>query len=421
MKQVTAVIVGAGNRGQNYAEFADEFPEKLKVVGVAEPRVFYRTKMQQTYGIPDTAVFSDWKELLKIPKMADLAIIATPDQLHKEPVVALAKKGYHILLEKPMATTEQDCIEIVETCKQAGVMLAVCHVLRYTLTARKIKEIIDSGVIGEVTHLQLLEPVGFWHFAHSYVRGNWRNERQSSFSLLAKSCHDLDLLNFWMHPAKVSRISSMGSLMHFTKENKPQGASSRCMDCSIENSCPYSAKKLYLDEMVKQGNTRWPVSVITDVPDIESVTEALKTGPYGRCVYDCDNDVMSNQVVNFQFDGGQTASFTMVAFTEKICARQVQVYGSKGELRCDFDSQVVHHYDFLSQSTTSHSCVNPSNVRLRGHGGADHMMMVSLVDAIATNDPSKILTGSEETLLSHKLVFAAEKARKENRVVEFSV
>ena len=174
-------------------------------------------------------------------------------------------------------------------------MLCVCHVLRYTPQAQKVREIISSGALGDVVNIQLLEPIGYWHFAHSYVRGNWRNEAGSTFSLLAKSCHDLDLISYWMGDDKCTNVSSFGSLKHFTKANKPANATSRCLDCPVSGECPYSAKKIYLIP-AKSGHRRWPVSVITDVPDIENVTEALRTGPYGRCVYDCDNDVCDNQV-----------------------------------------------------------------------------------------------------------------------------
>ncbi|KAK9515541.1 hypothetical protein VZT92_026181 [Zoarces viviparus] len=415
---VRVIVVGAGSRGEIYSQFASIHPERVQVVGVADPRKFARTKLQQKHKILDENIFEDWHNIVEREKFADAVLICTPDRLHKEPAVAFAKKGYHILLEKPMATTAEDCTAIVEACTQSDVILSVGHVLRYDPVTHKIKELIDAGVVGDVMHIQHLEPVGFYHFAHSFVRGNWRNEAESSFALLAKSCHDIDLIHHWAGPRRCVKVSSFGSVSHFGKENKPTGAGNRCLDCSIEGDCPYSASKIYLNR-VKQGHTGWPVSVIcpSSLPDIESVTEALRTGPYGRCVYECDNDVCSNQVVNMEFEGGLTAAFSMVAFTEEICKRKTTIYGSKGELSCD--GHEVHVFDFLTQRSTKHKAHNdaPRNFGMSGHGGADYHLMAAFISAVANNDPSHIRSGPEETLLSHLLVFEAERSRLESRVV----
>ncbi|MFT7804507.1 uncharacterized protein LOC108924868 isoform X2 [Arapaima gigas] len=281
-----------------------------------------------------------------------------------------------------------------------------------------VQEVIDSGAIGDVIHIQHFEPVGFYHFAHSFVRGNWRNEAESSFALLAKSCHDLDLINHWAGGRRCLKVSSFGSLSHFTKENKPPGAGPRCLDCAVEETCPYSACKIYL-ERVKKGLVGWPTSVVcpSSVPDIESVTEALRTGPYGRCVYNCDNDVCSNQVVNMEFEGGLTASFSMVAFTEAICQRRTTIHGSKGEL--SYNGHGVRVFDFLTQSSTRVQVDTsiPEGFGRGGHGVADYHLVDAFVSAVANGDPSQIRSGPEETLRSHELVFDAERARLENRVV----
>ena len=192
MKQVRVIIIGAGDRGTVYASYAAQHPDQLKIVAIAELRESYRNRMAKVHGIEATHLFSDWRELINHDIEADGVVIATQDALHKEPAMAFARKGYNILLEKPMATSEHDCREIVQTAMDAGIIFAVCHVLRYTDYTVKLKEIIDSGMIGEVVGMQHLEPVGLLHYAHSYVRGNWRNEKESSFMLLAKSCHDLD-------------------------------------------------------------------------------------------------------------------------------------------------------------------------------------------------------------------------------------
>ncbi|XP_051806222.1 putative oxidoreductase YteT isoform X2 [Acanthochromis polyacanthus] len=368
-------------------------------------------------------MFEDWQSMLERDKFADAVLICTPDQLHKEPAVAFAKEGYHILLEKPMATTAEDCVAIVEACIQSGVMLSVGHVLRYDPLIRKIKELIDAGAIGDIIHIQHLEPVGYYHFAHSFVRGNWRNEAESSFALLAKSCHDIDLIHHWVGDRRCVKVSSFGSVSHFQKKHKPTGASDRCLDCPIEEKCPYSARKIYLNS-VKRGHTGWPVSVIcpSSSPDVESVTEALRTGPYGRCVYECDNDVCSNQIVNMEFAGGVTAAFSMVAFTEELCRRKTTIYGSKGEL--SYDGNEIRVFDFLTQRSETqraiqHTVVGKANrtFSMAGHAAADYHLIHAFISAVANNDPSLIRSGPEETLLSHLLVFEAERSRLEGRVV----
>ncbi|TSM04834.1 hypothetical protein Baya_7719 [Bagarius yarrelli] len=468
---VKVIVIGAGSRGETYSDFASIHPDRLQIVGVADPRLFARKKLQERHRVPEENVFNDWQCVAEREKFADAVFICTPDRLHKEPAVVLAKKGYHILLEKPMAVTLEDCTEIAETCIESGVMLTVCHVLRYDPSIRKIKVLIDSGAIGDVIHIQHFEPVGFYHFAHSFVRGNWRNEAESSFALLAKSCHDLDLIHHWAggrssdtvnklttgtaiilsedcrdddvamtetdgmpltvpflhvgalvtvhtYQLKCLKVSSFGSLSHFRKENKPPEAANRCLDCSVETDCAYSAKKIYLDR-VKQGWVRWPVSVIcgNSVPDIESVTEALKTGPYGRCVYECDNDVCSNQVVNMEFEGGLTASFSMVAFTEEICQRKTSIHGSKGELT--YDGQEIKVFDFLTQQSIKHTVDMsvPGSFSKGGHGVADYHLIDAFISAVQKGDLQLVQSGPKETLASHRLVFEAERSRLENRIV----
>lgn len=417
MQPLTCLIVGAGNRGYGYSRYANIFPDQMKVVGVAEPNDARRKQILKLGTVQAENEFADWRDAVQKEKFADFVVITTVDREHKEPAVAFAQLGYHIMLEKPMAVTEADCREIVDVCQRCGVQLAVCHVLRYTPWVTKIKEIIDSGDIGEIVSIRHTEPVGFWHFAHSFVRGNWGNEERSTFSLLAKCCHDVDLINHWMAPHRCQRVSSFGKLSHFTKDNKPPGAASRCMDCprAVENNCPYSAKRFYLD-YVKMGYTSWPLTHLTDLVDIENVTDALRTGPYGKCVYDTDNNVVSHQVVNFQYDNGATVALNMVAFTKRVCAREVCIYGTRGQISYDDGWEDVQVFDFLTQNTTRHSIRSQHSPAMSGHGGADYYMVKTFLDSL--RNVGQVVTGPQETLSSHLLVFAAEKARKENCVVE---
>ncbi len=343
MKQVRLIIVGAGDRGNVYASYAKEHPKRAKVVGVAEPRDFYRDKMMKEYDIPEVSAFKDWKELEKEEKFADAVIITTQDHMHRDPAIKFAKKGYHILLEKPMAPDEKGCKDIIKAVKGKDIIFAVGHVLRYTRYTKKLKEILDSGRIGEIISLQRLEPVGFWHQAHSFVRGNWRKESESSFMLLTKSCHDLDWIRYIMGK-KCKTVSSFGSLTHFKKENKPHNAGDNCLECEYELLCPYSARRIYLN-FLKQGNTGWPVSVITTDVTKGGIIRAIREGPYGKCVYSCDNDVVDHQVVNMEFEGGETASFTMTAFT-KARQRETRIFGTKGEIYGN--GTKIQIYEFLT-------------------------------------------------------------------------
>jgi len=408
---VTVIIAGAGSRGAGYAEFAVNFPERMKVVGVAEPRDYYREKLASACGVPKENVFSDWRDMAARERFADAVIIATQDAMHEEPAVQFAQKKYDILLEKPMAPTEQACRNIVKAVKENGNLFGVCHVLRYTQSTRALKKMIAEGKIGDVVSLTRVEPVGYWHQAHSFVRGNWRNEAESSFMLLAKSCHDLDWIRHIMDkPCK--KVSSFGSLKHFRKEEQPAGAADRCLECGIEPTCPYSAKKIYLG-FYNKGYRGWPLDVITEEVTEDNVMEALRTGPYGRCVYACDNDVVDNQVVNMEFEGGRTASFVMTAFT-KAEDRRTQIFGTHGEIISN--GPVLKWHDFRTNETTEID-TNASEMNVMGgHGGGDYGIMDCFIRAVAEQDASHILSGPDETLESHLMVFAAERARHNDTV-----
>lgn len=413
MPPVTLIVIGAGSRGATYAGYAAQHPEQVRIVGVADPREFYRQQLASQHNIPSEHVFTDWREAAAQPKFADGVIIATPDQVHVEPAIAFAGLGYHLLLEKPMALNAADCRRIVDAAHANGVMVAVCHVLRYTAYTQQVKAIVASGRLGELISLQHLEPVGFWHQAHSFVRGNWRNEAESSSMLLAKSCHDLDWISYIMD-RRCTRVSSFGSLKHFRRAEQPQGAADRCLECGVEATCPYSAPRIYL-ERVRRGETGWPVAILTPDVTLEGVTEALRTGPYGRCVYACDNDVVDHQVVAMQFEGGAAATFTMTAFT-RARPRETRIFGTRGELYGD--GQTIEVYDFLTGQTEMIDTQLSDGSILSGHGGGDEGLMRRFVAALSHNDPRGILSGPDATLESHMMVFAAEQARREQRVVD---
>ena len=416
MKPVRLLLVGAGDRGSLYARWALSAPEQAKVVAIAEPIEARREKLAAELGVSRDGLFSDWREAVARGRLADAAIVATLDDQHAEPAIALAEQGYDLLLEKPMAPTEADCIRIVDAVKKNGVLLAVAHVLLYTPFSRRVRELVRSGAIGDLVTLDRLEPVGWWHYAHSYVRGNWRNEATSSFLLLTKACHDLDWIRHVMD-ARCASVASFGSLRHFRPQNKPAGAgdAERCKDCAFEPECPYSAPRLY-ETMTNLGWQGWPVSVLVDDPTPEKVAAALADGPYGRCVYASDNDVVDNQVVILRFADGRTASFTVTAFTEYGFDRKTRLFGSRGSL--DGDGSSLRLTSFVTGQTEDVEIGSTDVTEVGGHGGGDLALMQAFVSAVAERNPDGLLSGPDETLESHRMVFAAERARRENRVVE---
>lgn len=428
MKPVKLIVLGAGSRGTTYAQYALENPDQAQVVGVAEPRTYHRQHLAEAHGIPAEHVFTDWKDVARRDKFADAVIIATQDAMHAEPAVAFADQGYHILLEKPMAPNEADCARIAHAAVDNGIMLAVCHIFRYVQYTQRIKALIGEGAIGEVVSIQHFEPVGYWHQAHSFVRGNWGNEARSSFMLLAKACHEIDWLAYIMGVPCVS-VSSFGSLKHFRREEQPEGAADRCLDCAVEPTCPYSAKHIYLDKFLRRGETGWPVDVLTPVVTEENVLEALRTGPYGRCVYACDNDVVDNQVVNLLYEGGKTATYTMNAFN-KDGGKKTTIFGTHGEIRInggygelvdgtwEMRGASMEHFDFLTETTTEIPFHDYVDTSVSGHHYGDYYLMKHFVTAIGENRPEWILTGPMETLATHRTVFAAERARREHRVID---
>ncbi|MFW9834994.1 MAG: Gfo/Idh/MocA family protein [Candidatus Thorarchaeota archaeon] len=413
MTPVELIIAGAGDRGSVYASYAKTHPKRAKVIGVAEPRDFYRERMMSEHNIPEENVFTDWKDMAKKQKFADAVIIATQDHMHKDPAITFAKKKYHILLEKPMAPDEKSCRAITKAVLSNDIIFALGHVLRYTRYTQKLKSILDSGLIGDVISIQRLEPVGYWHQAHSFVRGNWRNENESAFMLLTKSCHDLDWIQYIMGE-RCTSVSSFGSLTHFVKENKPENAGENCLECEFEPECPYSAKRFYL-KLFDHGKTGWPLSIITSEMTRGGIVHALRNGPYGRCVYECDNDVVDHQVVNMEFEGGQTASFTMTAFT-RARARETRIFGTRGEIYGN--GKKIQMHQFLNGKTELIDTSEDVPASLADHGGGDYGLIDSFVSAVAQNDPSLILSGPEESLETHLLTFAAERSRREDKVIK---
>ncbi|MGW4735466.1 Gfo/Idh/MocA family protein [Streptomyces shenzhenensis] len=410
---VRIALVGAGNRGLTYAGWIHEHPDRARLVAVADPDPGARAAARAE------AQYTGWQELLaateRAGRLADGVILATQDREHVEPVLALARAGYAVMTEKPLAPTEEECRTLVAGVEATGVPFAVCHVMRYTPYTDLVREVVADGVLGRITGVEHLEPVGWWHFAHSYVRGPWRREDLSSPIILAKSSHDLDWIAY-VTGRRIETVASFGELTHFRPENAPAGATDSCLTCPVEPGCPYSAGKLYYPALRGTGGA-WPISHVTAAAhgpaDEPVLTEALRTGPYGRCVYHCDNDVVDHQVVAMRLSGGVTATLTMSAFTEQT-HRQTRIFGSHGWLRGDGEQVVVHDFrdDTVTVRTTGPSGSNAAD----GHGGGDMALTEAFVTALATGDRSHIRSGPAESLGSHLAAFAAERSRRHGTV-----
>ena len=404
---VTLALVGTGSRGRTYAGFAERYPERARVVAVADPRIERRDVLADRLGVPAGQRFDDWRDLAAQDRLADAVVVATPDREHVGPARRFAELGYHVLLEKPIAPTREQCVDVVDATEKAGVILAICHVLRYTPYTEAVQRIIAEGRLGQLVGVEHLEPVGWWHFAHSYVRGNWRRSDQAGPSILTKCSHDLDWLRYLVgRPA--TAVSSRGGLHHFKAANRPPGAADRCLDCAVEPGCPYSAVRLYLGCLGDPQRERWPLSVLTTDLSEQGVRRALRDGPYGRCVYACDNDVADHQVVTIEFEGGVTATLTMSAFTP-FARRRTRIMGTHGFL--EGDGERITLTDFATSRVESIDVAGSGADAGGGHDGGDFGVIGAFVDAVAAEDPSLIRSGPRESLESHLIAFAVERSR----------
>ncbi|MDE6915328.1 MAG: Gfo/Idh/MocA family oxidoreductase [Lachnospiraceae bacterium] len=405
---ITAVLVGAGQRGaQVYADYARLHPDEIKIVAVAEPDERRRQWAAEQHGLSEHAVFTDWNELFAKGKLADSCMICTQDRFHVEPVKKAFELGYHILCEKPMSPDPGECLEMGRYAGKYKKTLTICHVLRYSPFFTRIKELLDGGVIGEPMSIQHMECVGFWHQAHSFVRGNWRNADESSPMILQKSCHDMDIL-CWLVGRPCQAVSSFGSLSHFRAQNAPEGAAGFCMSgCKAERSCPYSASKIYLRDEGPESFRK----VVAQSGTREDVREALAAGPYGRCVYQCDNNVVDHQVVNLLFEGGLTVSFTMCAFTPEI-TRLITIMGTRGQITGNMLNNQIEVRDFLTGDKTIHQIRTGSS----GHGGSDERLMQGFIRTVET-DGAYSLSSAKVSVESHLMAFAAEESRLTGKTV----
>ena len=400
------IILGAGGRGRNYTRFCLQYG--ADIVAIADPDRKKLNKLALDFNIGDEKLYSNWQEVMKEDKFADAVINATPDKVHYPSTMQALDKGYAVLLEKPMSDNEQECIDMVKKAEEKNLLLMVCHVLRYAPFFEKLKEIIDEGRVGELVHLQMTENCAYWHFAHSYVRGVFRNETISSPFILAKSCHDLDLIGY-LTGKKCLSVVSEGNLKYYKEENAPEGAPKYCLDgCPCETSCPYFAPRLYLKQISKVG---WPTQTISPDTSFAARYEALRKGQYGRCVFHCDNDVCDHQSAIFNMEDGLTASFNMTGFSSEN-TRTLRFFGTKGDIRGHLDKGNIEVYDILTKEKE----VIPIEYESiqSGHGGGDSRLLYDFLDGVGKKG-GDLKTLARLSLQSHRMAFAAEKSRKEGK------
>lgn len=411
MKQITVAIAGLGGRGKDtYAKVAHKYPEEMKIAAIADIVPEKVRMVADEYGVPDEMCFESAEQMLARPKLADVMFICTMDKQHYAHAMAALERGYDLLLEKPISPDLSECKKIAETANRLGRRVVVCHVLRYTPFYQTLKAKMNAGVIGDIVAIQAMEQVGYWHQAHSFVRGNWRNAEQTSPMILAKACHDMDILT-WLAGSDCRSLSSIGGLKEFRADRAPEGAADRCVDCVYQESCPYSAVKFYLSK-IRKGETRWPVNIVLENATEQTMLETLKTSPYGRCVYHCDNNVVDHQMVQMNMKNGVIINFVMSAFT--LGGRDLRVLGTKGMIEGNMDngSLKIHVFDGYGGSKDEDIDVFALAEDFSGHGGGDNRLVRDLFEIVAGEKTAgSALTSIDKSVESHFISLAAEESR----------
>lgn len=421
-KPVTAIILGAGHRAMAYADYSAAHPDELKIVGVADPDEYRRNFVRERFGFPENQCFASAEELASVPKFADVVINGTMDEIHVETSIPVLEKGYDMLLEKPFAVNEEELDRLVEVVNRNGNKVMICHVLRYNPVYLNIKNSIISGEIGDVINIQTVEDVSYHHLSTSYVRGKWANSKKCHTSmLLAKCCHDLDLMMWLMGNDKPVSVSSVGSRFHFRPENAPENSGTRCLvDCPRVDYCDYSAKRLYLDHP-----DSWEVYVWRELEDIENPTdeqrrEILMKSDYGRCMFKCDNDVVDHQSVLVNFASGATGTHNLTGGAAESL-RTIRVIGTKGEIYAELEKKFVKIKTINPDPNKyfDERIIDLSKTPDEGHGGADTALTADFIKFIRDDNPSVSCTSIHNSIAGHRIIFLADKSRENNGQVMY--
>lgn len=406
-KPLTITIMGGGNRGKTYAEYALKYPDELKVVAIVEPNEINRTYFISLYQIQEHKSFADETVFFAQEKISDAVFIATPDHCHYSQSINALNKGYHILLEKPIAQNLEECYDIAALAESKGLLVGVCHVLRYSKCFQKVKQLIDSKELGTVINIIHFEPIGLERMAHAFIRGQWRRQEESGPIIITKSCHDLDLIQ-GLVGKQCKSISSYGALNYFKPENAPEGSTERCIQgCKVEDSCPYSAVRIYLKEHNWLRNFALTGD---DKTDEKIILKELEEGLYGRCVFHCDNTVIDSQVVSMLFEENITANFTMSAFTKKEF-RTTRILLTNGEIFADEKS--ITYSNFQKGSKKRIQIKEASK-----HGGGDYVIIRSFINACLENEKKLLPSNIEESIEGFKMAIMAEDSRIIKQMIE---
>ena len=416
-KCVTAIILGAGHRSMTYAEYSVKHPDELKIVGVADLDGFRRNMVREKFGFPEENCFSSAAALAEAPKFADVIINGTMDEQHVETSIPLLKKGYDMLLEKPFAVNEDEMNSLLAVIKAHGNRVMICHVLRYTPFYLTIKNKIANGELGDIINIQTAENVSYHHLSTSYVRGKWGNSKRCHTSmLLAKCCHDVDIMMWLMSDTKPVSVSSVGSKFQFKEENAPEGAGTQCVvDCPLVDTCLHSAKRIYLDHPDRWESYVWQALESIENPTHEQRLELLKTSPYGRCIYKCDNDVVDHQSVLVNFKNGATGTHNMSGGAAAPL-RSVRIIGTKGELYGEFENNFIQVKTINPEPGRDYDeeyiDLNLNEEIAGGHGGGDDNLTADFVRFASGEKTSISCTSVWDSVAGHRVIFLADKSRE---------
>lgn len=407
-KTLRVAVIGAGVRGTSLARKLSSSELNAAVAAVAEPDEEKRKAFASEFNLEKEAVFTGWEDLANKLTNCDAAVIATLDNQHAGPAIACLNNSWHILLEKPLADNFQDCKLIVETQKKRNKVVAVCHTLRFMDGFRKVRNLISDGTIGDLVHIEHMEAIGHLRFAHNYVRGRWAREKENTFLLLHKCSHDIDYIN-WLFSEQCIRVSSFGSLKYFTSANAPAGSTHRCTDgCIIREDCTYSAPSIYVNTRLDE----WPARDICRIHSTDEHLNAIKTGPYGVCVWQAENDVVDHQAVMMEFEGGATATCTLTGYSATN-GRRIRLQGTHGEILFDEAAGTISTKLFTGEKEDLILIASPETYHPEDQDIVDEWLSSIINSTTVTVD-------AVEALRTHAVVFAAEISRKENRTVEMS-
>ncbi|MBM3475576.1 MAG: Gfo/Idh/MocA family oxidoreductase [Armatimonadetes bacterium] len=413
-----AVIIGAGHRSVLYASYSKTHPEELQVVGVADPDPVRRERTAQEYALPRERVFLTAEELAREPRFADVAINGTMDRDHVPTTLPLLEAGYHVLLEKPICPTREELLALVDAARRTGTKVMICHVLRFAPFYAAIRERVAAGEIGDLLSVQTVENVSYHHMAVGFVRGKWNRRDKSNPMLMAKCCHDLDLICWMKSGIAPTKVASFGGLTYFRPERAPEGSGTRCLvDCPIERECDYSAYKHYIEQGL-WSYYAWECLEHLGTPTMEQKIESLKIdNPYGRCVWRCDNDVVDHQAVAIEFADGSTATHNMIGGVARPC-RSMYLIGTRGEIQGTMEEGrfVIRHNDARESHEYTEEVVDLS-VSRDMHGGGDLRLVADFLRVVRGEPASLSTTDLMDSVNGHLIAFAADEAMAEARVV----